>query len=99
MTTDWSVLSLPGVDDAIRHAALNIANNAAGGVVTIDHDDLIQEGRIWCAEHPEEVRSLSEREDALLHLRVFSRLLDRVRPEVRRNDRVIGIHRLYDVVE
>lgn len=90
---DWSVLELPGLMASVRSAARSVGSLST---TVLSSEDLEQEGFLWCAENATEVRKLHGRDDQLLKLRLYSRLYNKARVEMQRNERVIGLHRLYE---
>lgn len=70
---DWSVLEYPGVQQAVKSAAMKVEQDR-GGVV--EYDDLYQEALIYVATHPEEIRAYEAGGWQFLHHRIYSRLLN-----------------------
>ncbi|GLZ81435.1 hypothetical protein Afil01_62420 [Actinorhabdospora filicis] len=85
---DWSVLGLPGVRGVLDSVATKVARDYA---TILERDDVWQDGAILLATNHDTVRDylggyLGPRG---LHRWLWSRLIDRARPQARRANREV----------
>lgn len=93
--TDWSLLDVEGVQSVIEAAAWKVARRYEFMEVT----DLIQEGQIWVASRPDQVKSLIAEDTGLLHRWVWCRLTDHARKELRVRQRQVSYERVAELVD
>ncbi|WNV90341.1 hypothetical protein [Umezawaea sp. Da 62-37] len=91
--TDWRVVQLPPVREAIGIAAASVVRDF-GHVAELD--DLKQDAAIVIATHPDKVLAyLADEEHPNYLIRwIWSRLRDQYRPHVRKTNQTVSLTRL-----
>ena len=97
-TTDpvanWELALDEDVQNAVVRAVTRVNSVLPDFTVA---DDLGQNALIWVATHATQVQGYKDRGELdLLAYRIYSRLIDQLRPELRRQEKIIPLHRLVE---